>query len=82
MITALKSRRSRLTIALVVLASSNIVFAEVFHLADITKTDYESLNRDQTAFAMVAGALYFRLIVMRGDVNKAWLDKVLQLFPV
>jgi len=36
----------------------------------------------EAAFAMVAGALYFRLMVMRGELDTAWVDRVLVLLPV
>lgn len=34
----------------------------------------------EVAFAMVAGALYFRLIVMRGEMDVSWVDRVLETF--
>lgn len=55
--TSLTSRNSRLILALVVLAISGISFAEVFRLADITKSDYESLNRDRTAVLFPLGII-------------------------
>ena len=34
----------------------------------------------EAAFAMLSGALHFRLIVMRGATDAAWVDRILELF--
>ncbi len=53
--------------------------ATVFDRAEARGEIAEELDRE-AAFAMLAGSLYFRVIVMGRDVDDAWVERTLDLY--